>query len=734
MLGKSMSETFNRRGPMRLLTLGLVLGLLLVPLLGSVVWSMYGFLSKVGTHDLKLQRIAGSIAHLNAALTMYARLAAATGDPEWERNYNATQPLLDSAILEIAIESREEYEKNYAAQTKMAYTKLLELESVALALARQGKLKKAYEILLSSEYEKQKALYSDGINKMIDAVRGRINQEIEEFRKRLWVIGVIEVTTLTIIIVAWIGASILLRSHLAFRRKAEESLAEEKERLSVTLSSIDQGVISTDLNGRVNLMNPVAETLTGWRSELAIGRDLKDVLIIRNERADESHENLVSGILENYSGNKQGDQNVLISLNGSRRLISYSATPMKNKEGALIGLALIFRDITEQEHMRKEVSKAEKLESIGILAGGIAHDFNNILTAIMGNISLAKLEVDPATSPYARLHETEWASRKAKDLAGQLLAFSRGGAPIKTVVSVKDLLQQWVEFPLRGSNVTWDLKICENLWNVDIDEGQMSQVIHNLIINADQAMPYGGKIFVMAENYLHQESKHFKMQSGKYVKISVADEGMGISARDLEKIFDPYFTTKPTGTGMGLASSYAAVKRHGGHIDVKSRVGAGTVFSVFLPACEESVSYEAKASLAISKSSGRVLVMDDEPLIRDLAGELLTYLGYTVSTTHDGLEAINLYLESKENGRPFDAVIMDLTIPGGMGGIEAIEKLRQLDPEVKAIVSSGYSNDPIMGDFVKFGFSGVLPKPYNAQQMSQILQTIIGKGNPATAN
>ena len=251
-------------------------------------------------------------------------------------------------------------------------------------------------------------------------------------------------------------------------------------------------------------------------------------------------------------------------------------------------------------------------------------------------------------------------------------------------------------------------------------------MIHNLIINADQAMPDGGTILVSAENYIHNEPKLLKLEFGRYIKISVLDEGVGISPEHIGRIFDPYFTTKTTGNGMGLASSFAVINRHGGHIQVNSRVGCGTEFSVFLPASEKCVAPKRDIRGLPTKGTGRVLLMDDEPLIRDLAAELLTYLGYNVRTSKDGAEAIDLYKESKDRGEPFDAVIMDLTIPGGMGGKEALEKLLKLDPQIKAIVSSGYCNDPIMGDFRRYGFTGVLAKPYSAQEMSEILQATVG--------
>jgi len=729
MTGISRFLSYKNSKPMKLLAMGLALGVILLLILGSVVWSMYDSTSKMGTHELTLQRLAGNVAHLNELLTMYARLAAATGDSKWERDYQTVQPQLDDDLLEIAVQAREQYEKNYASQTKFAYTKLLEMESLAFALVRQGRHTQAVDILFGREYEMQKAVYSHGIKQMTQAVQTRIAGEISFLGRRIWLTGILGVATATTLLFAWLGISIVVNKHLELRRRAEDELAGEKERLSVTLRSIGEGVITTDLSGKVNLINRVAEELTGWRQEVAIGRSLEEVFVIVDEKTGQRPLEFLNRSFESGPIQVLPGHTILISEHGTELLISGRVTPIRDKNSNIVGLAVVFRDITEWEHMLKEVMKADKIESIGILAGGIAHDFNNILTAILGNISLAKMGVDPGSRIYSILDEAEWASTRAKNLTQQLLTFSKGGAPIKKTTPMETLLEDWVSFALRGSKVKWRLKIEDGLWQAEIDEGQVSQVIHNLIINADQAIPGCGEILVSAENYFHNGSKPLSLAPGKYVKISVSDEGVGIAPENLKRIFDPYFTTKVTGTGMGLASSYSVIKRHGGHIDVNSKVGCGSEFTVFLPASEECVVEQRHLQKIPQKGTGRVLLMDDEPLIRDLAEQVLVHLGYDVRTSKDGLEAIDLYKESKEHGEPFDAVIMDLTIPGGMGGKEALEKLRKLDPHIKAIVSSGYCNDPIMGDFRKYGFAGVLAKPYSAEEMSAILQATIVSTN-----
>ncbi len=713
------------RNPMKVLTLGLVLGVTLLPILGSIVWNMYDSLSKIGNNELQLQRLIGTVAHLNEVLTMYARLAAATGDPKWEKQYRAVEPELDNAIVGVAMQARAEYEKTYVAQTKLAYTKLIEMESVGFALVRQGRHKEASELLFSAQYDQQKALYSQGIGKMTEAVQKRIAEEINLFRQRIWHTGFLAVATVLILLAAWLGAYLVVNRHLALRRRSEDELAEEKERLAVTLRSIGDGVITTDTDGTVTLINRVAEDLTGWRQGEGTGKTLKEVFVTTDEVTGEPSQSLAEKVLEAGSIFGTTNHTRLISKDGAGRIISHSWAPIRDKTSVVVGVVLVFRDITDQQNMLKEALKAEKLESVGILAGGIAHDFNNILTAVVGNLSLAKMGVNPESKVFQSLSEAEKASIRAKNLTQQLLTFSKGGAPIKKAASIRELLTGWSGFALRGSNVKCEFRIQENLGDAEIDEGQIGQVIHNLIINADQAMPDGGTIRVSAENFTLRPGDSLPLTQTKYIKISVTDEGVGVAPEHLPKIFDPYFTTKRSGTGLGLATSYAIIKRHDGHVTVDSLPALGTTFTIYLPASEEHALPQDQAPHYIERGKGKVLVMDDEPLIRQLTSDMLTHLGYQVCISKDGFEALGLFERSKKEGKPFDAVIMDLTIPGGMGGKEAITKLLSLDPEVKAVVSSGYCNDPIMANFRKYGFAGVLAKPYTAIQMSKLLHTII---------
>ena len=384
-------------------------------------------------------------------------------------------------------------------------------------------------------------------------------------------------------------------------------------------------------------------------------------------------------------------------------------------------------DVSEKKKTEEEIVKSKKIESLGILAGGIAHDFNNLLTGILGNISLAQTYLTPDHRAFERLEAAADASKRARELTHQLLTFSKGGLPIKTTASIAELLRDSAGFVLRGSSVRYELSIPHDLWSVEIDPGQVNQVVNNLFINALQAMPKGGTISVQAENCPVDEDSVIPITPGNYVRIHIQDQGVGITPDNIQKIFDPYFTTKKTGSGLGLTTAYSIIKKHEGLITVGSQVGVGTTFCIYLPASQASL----RSPLGHEdgnkghRSKGKILVMDDEELIRDLAAELLTQLGYEVFLVKDGAAAIAVYQQARKLGEPFDAVIMDLTIPGGMGGKEALLRIRELDPNVRAIVSSGYCNDPVMADFSEYGFVGVLRKPYEADDVIKQLESAL---------
>lgn len=518
------------------------------------------------------------------------------------------------------------------------------------------------------------------------------------------------------------------------RKKADEALATEKERLLVTLRSIGEGVITTDTEGRVLLINPVAEAITGFTQTETAGQPVETVLTILDERTRTPLESPVTRVLRMGDIVELTGNTVLVDKLHQEKFIAHTAAPIRDEFNRIIGVIIVFKDTSLQRKMENEVLNARKIESIGILAGGIAHDFNNILAAIIGNLSLAKMRLsqEPKEKLLDILTSAEKASLRAKDLTQQLLTFSRGGAPVRKTAHLRDLLKESAAFASTGSNVRCDLNLSDNLWQVDIDAGQMSRVIHNLILNAQQAMPNGGVIRLNAENITikaHTSDHQLGLRPGRYVKISIRDQGMGIREEHLQKIFDPYFTTKSGGSGLGLATSYSIVKNHDGLIAVESKWMSGTTFYIYLPASDHHPEMATDMETPDANHHGRILIMDDEAAVRRMLGDMLKYLGFTVWEVADGSEAVAAYRSFRDRGEPFDAVIMDLTIPGGMSGKETIKQLIGIDPNVRAVVSSGYSNDPVMGRYKEYGFSDVLPKPYNADELAKTLNGLLKEKN-----
>jgi len=508
--------------------------------------------------------------------------------------------------------------------------------------------------------------------------------------------------------------------------KTQKELRATEKKYRELVENANSIILRIDINGRITFFNEFAQTFFGYSADEILGSNVADTII---QEKDSSGANFMT-VIEDMKRHREPYTNFEsenIRRNGEHVWIAWTSKAIYDKNGGMAEILFVGNDITGQKRVEAELLKAQKLESIGILAGGIAHDFNNILTAILGNITLAKMDSKPEDKVFQRLAEAEKACVWAKDLTQQLLTFSKGGAPIKKTVLIQELIKDSVNFTLSGSNVRCKFSIPDDLWQVEIDEGQISQVINNLVVNAEQAMPEGGIIEVKAENISLEEKRAVPLKAGKYIRITIKDEGIGIPEEHLPKIFDPYFTTKQKGSGLGLAVAHSIIKNHAGYITVESKLGAGTSFYIYLPASEKGISERKTQEEKPLFGQGRILVMDDEPAVREIAGNMLQFLGYEVEFAREGAEAIELYKKAKKSGKAFDAVILDLTVPGGMGGKEAIRMLLEIDPDVRAIVSSGYSNDPVMSDFKRYGFRGVVAKPYNLKNLAEEVHKIIAE-------
>lgn len=501
------------------------------------------------------------------------------------------------------------------------------------------------------------------------------------------------------------------------RLRYEEDIAAEQELLAVTLRSIREGCITTDNDGHVVMLNPVAEHLTGWTQPEAADRFLSEILHLATLHGDQPLD--VSNLTEKVG--PLDSQTMVVSQDGAKRMVEATAAPICTRKGLKLGTVLILRDVTERLLIEEERQKAERLESIGLAAGGIAHDFNNLLTAVIGNLSLSLLEAQGRVRE--RIEASKNAALRAEDLARQLLTFAKGGAPVKKTAALRPLLLETVGFSLSGTTARPCYTLPEDLWPVDIDAGQISQVIGNLAINAMQAMTKGGTLYVEGENLVvSEENTPPTLHPGRYVRITVRDEGPGIPEDIQKKIFDPYFTTKPKGNGLGLATSYTIVRNHQGLLSVKSPAGEGASFYIYLPASDKKIEPAVVRLASSVQRRGKILVLDDEEVICELVDCTLTPLGYTVVQTFDTQTMLQRYEEAHKEGHPFDLVMMDLTIPGGMGGKEAIHELKKIDPAAKAIVSSGYGMDPIMSRCKDFGFCGSISKPFDLTQLEQAVQ------------
>lgn len=512
----------------------------------------------------------------------------------------------------------------------------------------------------------------------------------------------------------------LLEKEVKSRIEAEERLRENKTFLENIVNSVHEviSVVSVSPDGfRLIWMNANGERLAGASSAECQGRTLQEAFGPETGQmlCRRYSECLEKGVINCEE---------TIDTQAGPKVFMMTLVPVKDDTGRVTDIVSSAMDMTERKQLEGEMVKAQKLESLGVLAGGIAHDFNNFLAVIRLNVSLLNAEANLSHDGLEMLKTIETSTALATTLTNQLLTFAKGGRPVKRPVRVAGLLKDIADFSLRGTKTACRLDIKGDLPHIEADSGQIAQVISNMLINADQALPEGGVVALSAEAVEITPESGLPLEPGKYVKITISDDGTGIRAEDLPRIFDPYFTTKKNGSGLGLASSYSIIKNHSGHISVTSRAGHGTVFEVLIPGIDLAVAVPEETG-ELTGGTGRVLLMDDDDLVRRSIKRVLESLGYTVVGSADGREAVLEFRKAMEEGSPFDAVILDLTVPGGMGGEEAVGKILELDRSAKVIVSSGYSDNAVISDYERYGFCGFLQKPYDTAELGRKLRAVL---------
>jgi PAS domain S-box-containing protein len=518
-------------------------------------------------------------------------------------------------------------------------------------------------------------------------------------------------------------ATMISFSDITVRKRYEDELIDSEKRYRELYDSILDGYVRLDKDGWIVEFNDAFKIMTSCAESELTGLQYTDLLNPKSQK----HYKKITEEQVKIKGHTDLFESEIIRENGDILPVEMRTYLLKNEDGEYDGVWSIMHDIKKRKIAENEMLKSSKIESLGIFAGGIAHDFNNLLTAIIGNISVAKYSSNLEDDLYKTLTDAENASLRAKDLTHQLLTFSKGGAPLKAVTFIKGLLVDTAEFVLSGSKIKAEYSIPDSLWNADIDKGQISQVIHNIVLNARQVMNEGGIVKISAQNKNVTAIDNIPVQDGKYIQISIKDNGPGIQNENIAHIFDPFFTTKEKGSGLGLSITYSIIKKHEGHIEVRTDIGKGTLFNIYLPATEECPleRIDPDSKITTGKAKARILIMDDEDFVLKTAKKMILKMGHDVFLAKDGDIAIKEYKKAKVESNPYDIVIMDLTIPGSMGGKSAINELKIFDPQVKAIVSSGYSNDPVMANYRDYGFTAVIPKPYTYEELYEIIYRVL---------
>jgi PAS domain S-box-containing protein len=519
-----------------------------------------------------------------------------------------------------------------------------------------------------------------------------------------------------------------LHSAAREHRRTERALRESEQRCRELTDLLPQPVFETDLKGTFTFANRAAFELFGYEArDLAQGVNVASLVVPADRpRAARNLERRLRGIKEDI-------HYTALSKDG-RTFPVIIRSDVIRRGAEVIGFRGVVIDITEIQKVERELweerLKNQKLESIGVLAAGIAHDFNNILAAILGNISLARQDATDERCRHEVLAEAERAALRAAELTAHLGTFAKGGAPTTKPTSLARLIHDSADFALHGSSTKCHFHIPEALWTAEVDPRQIGQVVSNLVINAVQAMHGRGQISVGGTNETITDPTVLDLPPGRYVRIFVTDRGEGIKPHHRTKIFDPYFTTKPTGSGLGLAICHSVVKRHGGAIDVRSDPADGTTFSVYLPATDRPPHREQTADssrpVPTTTRSGKILLMDDQPSLRRMGTVMLERLGFDADCAEDGAEAVAMYSRAIEEGAPYRAVVLDLTVPGGIGGHEALDTLLDIDPHITALASSGYSDTLTLARYREYGFTAILPKPYTLAELRQALTDALG--------
>jgi PAS domain S-box-containing protein len=502
------------------------------------------------------------------------------------------------------------------------------------------------------------------------------------------------------------------------RKKMEQSLRDsETQQRALAEASFEAIYLSRD--GVVFGQNANAEKLFGYTLNEAKGKHATEWIVpAEHERILERLRTNDMHPYETLARHKDGTE-IPVEVQG--RTVQYG--------GELIRVSVL-RDIRSRKQAERDQQTIHKLESIGTLAGGIAHDFNNILTGLFGNVSLAKIYLEPQHQAFEFLDKAEKSLNRATRLTGKLLTFAKGGEPVREHVSLVELVKEVVSFDLSGSNVKCVFNFSDGLLPANVDKGQIQQVFSNLAINAKQAMPNGGHFNIHLQNFDNSDEQLPDLEAGNYIHVKVRDEGEGIPPEHLNRIFDPYFSTKQTGRGLGLATAYSIISKHNGVIYVSSEPGRGTTFDLYLPASHVTAMLkesrpEKRATHISGKRKIRVLMMDDDEMVLAIVSGMLATIDCTVVTAENGKKALELFRQSQLSGQPFDLLILDLTVPGGGGGKETIKQILQLDPNAKAVVSSGYTDDPVMAHYADYGFKGVVPKPYVYSQLIDTVTSVL---------